>query len=39
LGFKRCIIPQSNVQGNEPLRVHGVRTIQEALEIALEKRR
>ncbi|NLM41046.1 MAG: DNA repair protein RadA [Firmicutes bacterium] len=39
LGFERCIIPKSNVQGNEPLQVHGVRTIQEALEIALEKRR
>jgi len=39
LGFERCIIPKSNVQGNEPLQVHGVRTIQEALEIALRKRR
>ncbi len=39
LGFERCIIPKSNVQGNEPLQVHGVRTVQEALEIALEKRR
>lgn len=39
LGFERCIIPKNNVQGNEPLRVHGVGTIQEALEIALEKRR
>lgn len=39
LGFKRCIIPQSNVQGSEPIQVHGVSTIQEALKIALEKRR
>jgi DNA repair protein RadA/Sms len=39
LGFQHCIVPRSNVQGNEPLQVHGVSTIQEALEIALRKRR
>lgn len=39
LGFERCIMPRSNVQGNEPIQVHGVKTVQEALEIALEKRR
>lgn len=39
LGFKRCIVPKSNVQGNEPIEVFGVSTIQEALKIALEKRR
>ncbi|NMB00442.1 MAG: DNA repair protein RadA [Firmicutes bacterium] len=39
LGFERCIIPESNVQGNEPIQVYGVSTIQEALKIAVEKRR
>ena len=31
LGFKRCVIPKPNVQGNEPIEVIGVSTIQEAL--------
>lgn len=39
LGFKECIIPKSNVQGNEPILVKGVSTIQEALRIAIEQRR
>lgn len=38
LGFERCIIPKSNVQGNEPIKVHGVSTIQEALKIAVKGR-
>jgi len=37
LGFESCIIPKSNVQGNEPIRVHGVSTIQEALKIAVRR--
>lgn len=36
LGFEQCIIPKSNVQGNEPIKIHGVSTIQEALKIAVE---
>ena len=39
LGFESCIIPKSNVQGNEPITVYGVSTIQDALKIVLEKRR
>lgn len=39
LGFKQCIIPKSNVQGNEPIEVKGVSTIQEALKIAIEQKR
>lgn len=39
LGFKRCIIPKANVQGNEPIEVRGVSTIQEALNITVEKKR
>lgn len=37
LGFERCIIPKSNVQGNEPISVSGVSTIQEALKIAVRR--
>ncbi len=37
LGFKSCIIPKSNVQGNEPIQVYGVSTIQEALKIAVRR--
>lgn len=37
LGFESCIIPQSNVQGQEPIKVYGVRTIQEALKIAVKR--
>jgi DNA repair protein RadA/Sms len=39
LGFKQCIIPQANVQGNEPIEVKGVSTIQEALNLTVEKKR
>lgn len=39
LGFKQCIIPKANVQGNEPIEVKGVSTIQEALNITVEKKR
>lgn len=39
LGFKQCIIPKANVQGNEPIEVRGVSTIQEALNITVEKKR
>ncbi len=37
LGFESCIIPKSNVQGNEPIKVYGVSTIQEALKIAVRR--
>ena len=37
LGFERCIIPKSNVQGNEPISDSGVSTIQEALKIAVRR--
>ncbi|HBG00850.1 MAG TPA: DNA repair protein RadA, partial [Firmicutes bacterium] len=37
LGFTSCIIPKSNVQGHEPITVHGVSTIQEALKIAVRR--
>jgi DNA repair protein RadA/Sms len=35
LGFESCIIPRTNVQGHEPIKVYGVSTIQEALRIAV----
>ena len=35
LGFKRCVIPKPNVQGNEPIEVIGVSTIQEALKYTI----
>ncbi|HHT89797.1 MAG: DNA repair protein RadA [Bacillota bacterium] len=35
LGFESCIIPSTNVQGHEPIKVYGVSTIQEALRIAV----
>lgn len=38
LGFEQCVIPKSNVQGDEPIEVIGVSTIQEALKIMLEKK-
>lgn len=37
LGFRSCIIPKSNVQGNEPISAYGVSTIQEALKIAVRR--
>ncbi|NLJ81227.1 MAG: DNA repair protein RadA [Firmicutes bacterium] len=37
-GFKKCIIPKHNVRGDEPIEVVGVRTIQEVLQITVEKR-
>ncbi len=37
LGFKECVIPKQNVSGNEPIRVRGVNSIQEALRVTVER--
>lgn len=37
LGFESCIIPKSNVHGNEPIKVYGVSTIQEALKLSVRR--
>lgn len=39
LGFEKCIVPKSNVQGNEPIKVIGVSTIQEALQLTVKGKR